>query len=199
MKFLNHVFLIIAGSLVCPITASADDAPRPNIILILADDLGYSDVGFNGARDILTPNLDALASGGTICTSAYAVHPFCGPSRMGLLSGRYPHEYGGSYNLPDYSSGNYREHGIPASETLISTVLKDAGYSTGLMGKWHLGHQKQYHPNVRGFDDFYGFLGGGLLYFGPYQANNEQGKVWDYKVYPEHNGGLTPENRTAPF
>ncbi|CAA6679646.1 MULTISPECIES: sulfatase [unclassified Lentimonas] len=163
-------------------------APRPNIILILADDLGYADVGFNGSPDIITPQMDSLASSGTIFSSAYVVHPFCGPSRMGLLSGRYPHEFGAPYNLPDYSSGNYRDQGIPEGETLISTVLHDAGYYTGIMGKWHLGHQPQHHPNVHGFDEFYGFLGGGILYFGPYKDQNSLGKVWDYKVKPEHNG-----------
>ncbi|MGJ8724069.1 MAG: sulfatase-like hydrolase/transferase [Roseibacillus sp.] len=161
---------------------------RPNILLILADDLGYADVGFNGSTDIITPEMDVLAQDGTIFSSAYVVHPFCGPSRMGLFTGRYPHEYGGPFNLPPYSSGDYRDQGTPTSETLISTVLKNGGYSTGLMGKWHLGHEPQSHPNVRGFDHFYGFLGGGILYFGPYQANNAAGTVWDYRIYPQENG-----------
>ncbi|MGJ8639557.1 MAG: sulfatase-like hydrolase/transferase [Opitutaceae bacterium] len=161
---------------------------RPNIILILADDLGYADVGFNGSPDIVTPKMDSLAEKGVIFSSAYVVHPFCGPSRMALLSGRYPHDFGAPYNLPPYSSGDYREKGMPEDEVLFSKVLQDAGYFTGLMGKWHLGHQPECHPNVRGFDEFYGFLGGGILYFGPYQAQNSAGKVWDYKVHPEHNG-----------
>lgn len=170
------------------VEAVENAAWRPNIVLILADDLGYADVGFNGGTDVLTPELDQLAKQGTIFSSAYVVHPFCGPSRMGLMSGRYPYEFGAPYNLPPYSSGLYREQGIPADETLISTVLQGAGYHTGIMGKWHLGEQSEHHPNNRGFDDFYGFLGGGILYFGPYQANNAEGTVWDYKVYPEHNG-----------
>jgi len=163
-------------------------APRPNILLILADDLGYNDVGFNGSKEIPTPHLDRLAAAGTIFTSAYVVHSFCGPSRMGLMSGRYPYEFGAPFNLPPYSSGLYRDQGIDPGETLISSALKTAGYRTGLMGKWHLGAAPQFHPNNRGFDDFYGFLGGGILYFGPYQANNAEGKVWDYKLYPQRNG-----------
>ena len=163
-------------------------APRPNILLILADDLGYNDVGFNGSKDIPTPNLDRLAKGGTTFSSAYVVHPFCGPSRMGLMSGRYPYEFGAPFNLPTHSSGLYRDQGIDPKETLFSAVLQGAGYRTGLMGKWHLGTLPKFHPNNRGFDEFYGFLGGGILYFGPYQANNASGKVWDYKLYPEHNG-----------
>lgn len=166
----------------------ATEPPRPNIVMVLADDLGYNDVGFQGSADIKTPNLDRLAAAGTTFSSAYVVHPFCGPSRMGLLSGRYPYEFGAPYNLPPNSSGMYTDQGMPASETMISTVLKEAGYRTGIMGKWHLGTQPEHHPNRRGFDDFYGFLGGGILYFGPYVANNETGTVWDYKRYPEHNG-----------
>ncbi|MCB9875740.1 MAG: sulfatase-like hydrolase/transferase [Planctomycetaceae bacterium] len=160
----------------------------PNIVLILADDLGYADVGFQGSTDILTPELDQLAKQGTTFSSAYVVHPFCGPSRMALLSGRYPYEFGAPFNLPDHSTRRYTDQGITTEETLISTVLKDAGYRTGIMGKWHLGQQAEFHPNNRGFDDFFGFLGGGILYFGPYRANNNAGNVWDYKRFPEHNG-----------
>jgi len=155
---------------------------RPNILVIMADDLGYADVGFNGSTDIITPELDRLASNGTVFTSAYVVHPFCGPSRMGLFSGRYPHEYGGPFNLPNFSTGQYADQGIPVEETLISSVLQKAGYFTGIMGKWHMGQQSIHHPNNRGFDDFYGFLGGGHDYFGPY------GYASDYRTYPEHNG-----------
>jgi arylsulfatase A-like enzyme len=160
---------------------------RPNILVIMADDLGYADVSFNvvaqgGTPEIVTPQLDNLASNGTVFTSAYVVHPFCGPSRMGLFSGRYPHEYGGPFNLPNFNGGEYTDQGIPVSETMISTVLQEAGYFTGIMGKWHMGQQPEHHPNVRGFDDFYGFLGGGHNYFGPY------GNATDYKSYPEHNG-----------
>ncbi|MGI9472864.1 MAG: sulfatase family protein [Rubripirellula sp.] len=143
--------------------ATAAESPRPNILLILCDDLGYADVGFNGSTDIRTPELDRLAKAGTVFSSAYVVHPFCGPSRAGLLSGRYPHSIGAQFNLPD--NGPDTGRGIPVSETLISTVLQDAGYFTGLVGKWHLGFSPQFHPNQRGFDDFYGFLNGGHEYF----------------------------------
>ncbi|GAB5559116.1 MAG: hypothetical protein SynsKO_07630 [Synoicihabitans sp.] len=180
--------LLLLGFLLTVPLLSANEDSRPNILLILADDLGYADVSFNGPSDIRTPQMDELAHDGMIFKSAYVVHPFCGPSRMALFSGRYPYEFGAPYNLPDYSSGNYRDQGMPKSETLISNVLQDAGYQTGLIGKWHLGTEPHNHPNVRGFDDFYGFLGGGILYFGPYRAQNEQGRVWDYKVNPEHNG-----------
>lgn len=103
--------------------AFADD--RPNIVLIMCDDLGYADVGFSGATDIKTPSLDRLAKAGTICTSGYVVHPFCGPSRMGMMAGRYPHAFGAPYNLPPSALNieEYKSKGVPVEETLISKVL----------------------------------------------------------------------------
>lgn len=173
----------------------ADD--RPNIIVIICDDLGYADVGFNGAKDIRTPALDKLAAAGAVCASAYVAHPFCGPSRMALMAGRYPHEFGGQFNHPAHHRGlkEYDDLGIPESETLISTVLQDAGYFTGAVGKWHLGSAEYAHPNNRGFDDFYGFVGGGHRYFpdeyvAAYARQNKNGvkRIHDY-VHPlERNG-----------
>ncbi|TRX58182.1 sulfatase-like hydrolase/transferase [Thalassomonas sp. M1454] len=139
------------------------DAKRPNILVILTDDMGYGDVGFNGAKDIFTPNLDQLAAAGTRFDSAYNAHPFCGPSRAGIMTGRYPHKFGSQFNLP--TSNRSGGIGIPVNETFISEELQDAGYFTGAIGKWHLGEEAQYHPNNRGFDQFYGFLNGGHDYF----------------------------------
>lgn len=181
---------------------AGDDAPRPNIVLILCDDLGYADVGFNGAKDITTPAIDALANNGTVFTSAYVTHPFCGPSRMGLLAGRYPHSFGAPFNLPPTGSGfdRYDEEGIPVDETLIGTVLQRAGYFTGAIGKWHLGFAPQFHPNRRGFDDFYGFLGGGHMYFPDryapiHQRQKKAGKTRfnEYITPLEHNGKVVRE------
>lgn len=174
---------------------NADD--RPNIVLILCDDLGYADVGFNGAQDIVTPHLDRLAENGTIFSSAYVCHPFCGPSRMGLMTGRYPHSFGAPYNLPPTGLGitDFEGDGIPESEVMMSTMLQRAGYFTGAIGKWHLGITSEHHPNVRGFDDFYGFLGGGHMYFperfGPiYDRQKRSGRTVfnEYIVPLEHNG-----------
>ncbi|GAB5561408.1 MAG: hypothetical protein SynsKO_30550 [Synoicihabitans sp.] len=155
--------LLIVG--VCGRLFGAEE--RPNIVLILCDDLGYADVGFNGSPDIKTPRLDALASGGVTFKSAYVAHPFCGPSRMSLMTGRYPHAMGTPFNLPNSGHGieAYNRLGVPVSEKLISSVLQDAGYYTGAIGKWHMGITRPYHPNTRGFDDYYGFLGGGHRYF----------------------------------
>lgn len=163
MKKLVPILLIAAAAWLG--VTHADE--RPNIVLILCDDLGYADVGFNHSPDIKTPHLDRLAHNGVIFKSAYVAHPFCGPSRMSLMTGRYPHGMGTPFNLPNSGDGieEYNRLGIPVEEKLISSVLQDAGYFTGAIGKWHLGITKPYHPNARGFDDYYGFLGGGHHYF----------------------------------
>ena len=192
------LMLLVAG-LLCS-TVSAD---QPNIVLVLCDDLGYADVGFNGAKDIITPHLDELAANGTIFTSAYVTHPFCGPSRMGLMSGRYPHEFGAPFNLPQSGLGieKYNKLGIDENEVLISTVLQKAGYFTGAVGKWHMGYEPPFHPNNRGFDDYYGFLGGGHKYFPEqfqpvYERQRARGvkNIHDYVQPLEHNGKQVEES-----
>ena len=143
---------------------------RPNIIVILADDLGYADVGFNreaGFPDDLgvvpTPNIDLLANDGIICKNAHVAHPFCGPSRVGLLTGMYPHRIGAQYNLPNDIASTM---GVPTNETYFPKLLQDTGYKTAAFGKWHLGFSEgSYQPLDRGFDYFFGFLGGGKGYF----------------------------------
>lgn len=185
--------LVILGMAFAVASVSAE-APRPNILLVLCDDLGYADVGFNAKlfgveTDVVTPNIDELAAGGTIFKQAYVAHPFCGPSRMALLSGRMPHTYGGQKNLPDFAKQlfDYNEKGIPESETLLSTVLQDSGYATACFGKWHLGFAKPFHPNARGFDEFFGFLGGGHQYY-PSITDKVEPKVNDYQFFLERNG-----------
>lgn len=181
--------------------ANEQTSERPNIVLILCDDLGYADVGFNAKyfgveTDVVTPNLDRMASEGTIFSQAYVAHPFCGPSRMALLSGRMPHCFGGQKNLPDAAKdlADYNEKGIPVSETLISSVLQKANYQTGCIGKWHLGDSKPFHPNTRGFDEFYGFLGGGHQYY-PSVTDKVEPKINDYQYFLQRNGKdeLSPE------
>ncbi|WP_296383692.1 sulfatase-like hydrolase/transferase [Winogradskyella sp.] len=166
---------------------------RPNILVVLCDDLGYGDVSFNGSKDIQTPALDALAATGTKFTSAYVPHPFCGPSRAGIMTGRYAHTIGAQFNLPPNSETI--GEGIDISEKFMSKALQESGYHTGLVGKWHLGAIDKYHPNNRGFDDFYGFLGGGHNYHPEdyktkYAAAKERGVkvIWDYLGPLEHNG-----------
>src|SRR5688572_6918571 len=131
---------------------------RPNILFIVGDDMGYADLGFHGCKDIPTPNLDALAAAGVRFTSGYVSGPYCSPTRAGLLTGRYQSRFGHEFN-PD-GPGN----GMPLTETTVADRLKTAGYTTGLVGKWHLGAQPEYHPLKRGFDEFYGFMGGAHSY-----------------------------------
>lgn len=146
---------------VYPASIAAADAPRrPNIVILLADDLGYADVGFQGCKDIPTPHLDSLAKSGVRCTNGYVSGPYCSPTRAGLLTGRYQTRFGHEFN-----PGAGPDIGLPVSETTMADRLKSAGYTTGLVGKWHLGGAAKYHPQKRGFDDFFGFLGGSHDYF----------------------------------
>lgn len=125
---------------------------KTNIVFLVADDLGYADVGFHGGEQIPTPNLDALAKSGVRFTSGYVSGPYCSPTRAGLLTGRYQQRFGHEFN----PSGN----GLPLTETTIADRFQKAGYTTALIGKWHLGSKPEYHPQKRGFKEFYGFLGG---------------------------------------
>lgn len=134
---------------------------KPNILLIVGDDMGYADVGFHGCKDIPTPSLDALAASGVRFTNGYVTGPYCSPTRAGLLTGRYQNRFGHEFN-PGRSEG---ARGMPVSETTLADHLKTAGYATGLVGKWHLGSEEAMHPQKRGFDEFIGFLGGAHNYF----------------------------------
>lgn len=136
---------------------------RPNVLLIVSDDQGYADAGFQGSREIPTPNLDRLAASGTICTAGYVTFPVCSPSRAGFLSGRHGARFGYETN-PDLRIEYPDQAGFPLTERTLADAMKRAGYVTGLVGKWHLGLEPRFHPNARGFDDFFGFLGGGHRY-----------------------------------
>lgn len=140
--------------------AAAQTAPRPHILFILADDLGWKDVGFHGS-DIKTPNLDKLAASGAKLEQFYTL-PLCTPSRAALLTGRYPLRYG----LQTGVIPPQEAYGLPADEWLLPQALKDAGYETAIVGKWHLGHgDRKLWPRQRGFDHQYGPLIGEIDYF----------------------------------
>jgi arylsulfatase A-like enzyme len=137
---------------------SAQTRP-PNIVLLVADDMGYGDIGVHGSKDIPTPNIDALARGGVRFTDGYVTGPYCSPTRAGLLTGRYQQRFGHEFNL-----GVGGQFGLPLSESTLADRLRAAGYRTALFGKWHLGAGEKFHPMSRGFDEFFGFLGGGHSY-----------------------------------
>lgn len=150
---------------------------QPNIVLIFSDDAGYADFGFTGSKEIRTPNLDQLAAQSTVFTQAYVSDPTCGPSRAGLMTGKYQQRFGyEENNVPGFMSPvsalNGDEMGLPVTERTIADYLKVQGYQTAVFGKWHLGNADRYHPMKRGFDQFYGFRGGDRSYFA-YPADHE--------------------------
>lgn len=147
--------------LILSVTLTAQ-VQKPNLIVIMADDLGYADVGFNGSEQINTPHLDALAESGTVCESAYTTYSVCGPSRAGFMVGRYQQRFGFERN-PKYDV-NDPKAGLPLEEMTIAESLSKIGYHCGIIGKWHLGAHEQFHPLKRGFNEFYGHLGGGHRY-----------------------------------
>lgn len=141
-------------------TAGAQSTSKPNIVFIVADDLGWKDVGFHGS-DIRTPNLDDLAAKGANLAQHYAM-PMCTPSRAALMTGRYPMRYGLQVGVIP-GAGTYS---LAMDEFLLPQMLKDAGYKTYMSGKWHLGHaKKEFWPNHRGFDSFYGATVGEIDHF----------------------------------
>ncbi|MCF7567049.1 sulfatase-like hydrolase/transferase [Sabulilitoribacter arenilitoris] len=169
---------------------------KPNIIVILADDLGYNDVGFNGSLEVPTPNLDKLAESGLRCTNAYVTHPYCGPSRAGLITGRYQRRFGVQAN----PHKNDTIEGLPLSELTIADLLKKQDYTTAVIGKWHLGKNRIFHPLKRGFDHFFGFVGGGHQYHldelkDTPHWNSDADTEWfeDYTSWLELNGKPDPK------
>ena len=137
--------------------ALGDDRKLPNIVVILADDLGYGDVGcFNDDCPFKTPNLDRMASEGARLTNFYVPTPYCAPSRGTLLTGRYPFRHTVMGNpAPDAGLSNF---GLPPSEITIAEALKSVGYATAAIGKWHLGHKAKWLPRTQGFDEYFGIL-----------------------------------------
>lgn len=146
-------------------------ADRPNILIILADDLGYADIGANGCQDVATPNIDLLAKNGVRFTSGYVSGPYCSPTRAALLTGRYQQRFGHEFNPGPIQTAD-PDFGLPLSETTIADRLKANGYATALVGKWHLGFDARFHPQRRGFDEFFGFLGGAHSYLNNQEARN---------------------------
>lgn len=142
---------------------SAAKPRKPNILVIVADDLGYADLGFQGGKDIPTPHIDTLAASGVRFTNGYVSGPYCSPTRAGLLTGRYQQRFGHEFNPGGDGPGG--ELGLPVTETTIADRLQQAGYATGLVGKWHLGSAPRFLPQKRGFQEFFGFPAGAHPYF----------------------------------
>jgi len=137
---------------------------RPNVLLIYIDDLGYADLGCQGATDLRTPHIDSLAQSGVRFTSGYVTAPLCSPSRAALMTGRYQQRFGHEYNTGNMQRQAAEDIGLPLPQRTLADALKEQGYATGVIGKWHLGVKDKFHPQRRGFDEFFGFLGGGHSY-----------------------------------
>jgi arylsulfatase A len=171
MRRLTALFL---GCLALPAT-SAQAAEKPNIVLILADDMGYGDLGCYGHPVAKTPHIDRLARQGVRFTQHYANGPECSPTRTALLTGRYQQRAGGlecaigTGNVGRYDDAirlaQKGELGLPAEQAVIPGALQDAGYACGIFGKWHLGYEPKFHPVEHGWDAFFGYLGGNVHYF----------------------------------
>ena len=171
MKRLLALALIFVSSFAIPHSSFAAEQ-RPNILLFLADDLGYADIGVNGCKDIPTPNIDSIANNGVRFTDGYATHPVCSPSRAGLMSGMYQHRFGFEHNSgPErYAAPNF---GQPREVPTLAEKLKAAGYATCMVGKWHIGFAEGLRPHERGFDEHFGFLRGARSYFPDHPREND--------------------------
>lgn len=181
---------------------------KPNILLIFTDDAGYADFGFHGSKIMHTPNLDKLAAQGVKFTQGYVSASTCGPSRAGIMTGRYQQRFGFEENnvpgyMSDVSAADGSEMGLPVDEVTMGDYLQSVGYRTAFFGKWHLGGADRFHPNRRGFDEFYGFRGGARSYFPYGKPPSESLNLLerDFANFKEHDGYLTDvlAEETAAF
>ncbi len=195
--------LLALAALAAGLLATAVARP-PNLVVIMTDDLGYRDTGFNGSPDVQTPHLDSIVRRGARFTDGYVAYAVCSPSRAAFLTGRYGQRFGYERN-PRYQPGNPRS-GLPRSETTIADALKAVGYRTGLVGKWHLGAHPDLHPLKRGFDEFFGHLGGGHRYLPEEltledhtQAANDEGRSYRTLIHRNHEPVRTTQYLTDEF
>ncbi len=167
----------------------ADELRRPNVVLIYTDDQGYADLGVYGSEDLVTPHTDDLAHQGVRFTQMYAPSPLCSASRAGLLTGRYPHRVGVGGNV-----GRGPRGGLTDVPTLAHT-LREAGYATALVGKWHLGHGPQARPDANGFDHWFGHLGGCIDNYSHffYWAGPNEHDLWRNGEQVFYNGRFFPD------
>lgn len=155
--------LVLLLSFCAACAAFAASPSRPNVLLIIADDLGYGELSCQGNPEIPTPHIDSIAKNGIRFTNGYVSGPYCSPTRAGLMTGRYQQRYGHEFN-PGPAEQAVENFGLPLQETTLPQRLKAAGYATGMFGKWHLGYRPAFHPLKRGFDEYFGFLGGAHSY-----------------------------------
>jgi len=172
MRYVALLVVMLYAGVGC--AATVKQGQKPNVVFILADDLGYADVGCYGATDIRTPNIDRLRNEGVKFTDFYANGPVCTPTRCGLMTGRYQQRIGG---LEYAINSGMRGLGLPGGEKTIANYLRDGGYATAMSGKWHLGTEKQNRPTQHGFERFFGLLSGNHDYF-THRENNGAPDLW---------------------
>jgi arylsulfatase A-like enzyme len=141
----------------------APPATKPNILILLADDMGYAEMGCQGCKDVPTPNIDSIARNGIRFSSGYVSCPICAPTRAGLMTGRYQQRFGFETN-PGPEAIADPHFGLDGKEVTLAARLKQMGYATGMFGKWHIGYKPELQPTARGFDEFFGFLSGANNY-----------------------------------
>lgn len=165
----GFLFILLIGISLCVcgrFAQAANEGRKPNILLIVVDDLGYGELGCQGNPQIPTPHIDSLAKNGVRFTNGYVTASYCSPSRAGLMTGRYQTRFG--YELNPVGRHNlHPKAGVPTGEQTLADQLQSAGYATGMVGKWHLGGTEAYHPLNRGFEEFYGFLHEGHFFVPP--------------------------------
>jgi len=172
-------------------TADADER-RPNIVLLFADDLGYGELGCQGNPQIPTPHIDSIANAGIRFTDGYVTAAYCSASRAGLMTGRYQTRFGYEFN-PIGHHNEDPQAGLPASQVTLAQHLHDAGYTTALIGKWHLGGHASFHPFRRGFDEFFGFMHEGHYFVPPPYRNMTT--MLRRKTLPNGSKGSTGNDR----
>lgn len=219
---LHRTILLVATYLACTAWAhAAEKAPRPNVILVLVDDLGYADIGCMGCKDIKTPNIDRLASEGVKLTEFYSNAPVCTPTRAGLMTGRWQQRVGLEWAM-GYTAEQYRrvgdrwepvedKHapGLPPARSVLARLLRGAGYATGAFGKWHLGFRPEFNPLRHGFDEYFGVLTGHADYYtyryfdGTYtlRENDREGEAKGYltDLLNQRAVSFIERNRDRPF
>jgi arylsulfatase A-like enzyme len=184
-RLLILVALVLGWSLV---GRAAEPTRKPNVIVLVADDLGYADIGVHGSKEVATPHIDSLAKNGIRCTSGYVSCPYCSPTRAGLLTGRYQQRFGHEFNPQLLAQGGAGQ-GLHPNEVTIANRLKGAGYVTALIGKWHEGEEDKFHPLNRGFDEFFGFLAGAHNYL--MTDDTSYGPIYRGRKRVEFTGHLT--------
>src|SRR6516225_3739591 len=197
-------FLTLAATLTFAATSFAG---TPNVLVIVADDLGYGDLGVHGLKDCATPHIDSLAKDGVRCTNGYVTCPYCSPTRAALLTGRYQTRFGHEFNPALLANGG-KGQGMPVEEKTLADRLKAAGYRTALIGKWHQGEEEKFHPLNRGFDEFFGFRTGAHSYletddpdFGPIERGREKVELKGYltDVLADEASAFIDRNKAKPW